>query len=281
MILEKDNQYMEKIINLINLCKKTGDYHTLLRVGISQIKSLLIQVNSRSPVLLQQRPEIINDLSSLMKSLNAKYGIKLNFQLFNDNWIEIIEKSELLLFFQEEDSNQARISLDHVKNLFECYYELKRRIKPLLTFKNGLLNGKEDFTKDGILNAKMLHYQEHLLSSLKVDFNSGTLAKLIELQSLQEKLKNRNKIYSLEGKIKIKDHSCYLKMIKEAGNYYFISLAIILLLLGSMVMYEAFIFPQRPFSLYSPLLLFFFGFGGCFLCIFLSMKYILNKFNQS
>ena len=115
-----------KLKRLIQLCKETGNYKKLAVVSFVLVSNIVDEIGIKLGMRTREKGSGEN-IFEYMKLVNKIFALNFNVSVFKPELIESLSQNELLFLKRQGD-----INLNHVKDVIEAYYELRKLEVPNL-----------------------------------------------------------------------------------------------------------------------------------------------------
>jgi hypothetical protein len=244
-----------KIKRLIQLCIETQNYKKLAVVSFVLTSNAIDEIG----IKLGMRPREKNadeKIFEYMELVNKIFSLNFRIKIFRLEVIETLSQIELLFLKKEGD-----LGLDHIRDVFDIYYELRKLEVPnlheninsdilnsnrsisMFSFLSGGQNSKNK--KEGAFNPILLHKfreeEKALQIQLEKEFDKETFEKILHLKTIRKNMEHRSK-----GKIVIsgslKDNISYRQSKEHIGQFLVIGLIILFAMIGVVTVIESFMF---------------------------------------
>jgi len=231
-----------KLKRLIQLCKETKNYKKLAVVSFVLTSNTIDEIG----IKLGMRPREKNadeKIFEYMELVNKVFA--LNFKI------------SVLLFLKK----QGDINLEHIKEVFDIYYELRKLEVPNLheNINSDVLNrnrsismfsflsgnqksrNKKESTFKPILLHKFKEEEKALQIQLEKDFDKEVFEKILHLKTIRKNIEQRSK-----GKIiisgSLKDNISYRQSKEQIGQFLVFGLIILFAMIGIVTVIESLMF---------------------------------------
>lgn len=244
-----------KLKKLIQLCKETQNYKKLAVVSFILTSNTIDEIG----IKLGMRPREKNageKIFEYMELVNKIFSLNFRIKVFKPEIIESISQIELLFLKKEGD-----LGLDHVREVFDIYYELRKLEVPnlheninsdildrnrsisMFSFLSGGQNLRNK--KEGAFNPILLHKfreeEKALQIQLEKEFDKEVFEKILHLKTIRKNIEQRSK-----GKIVIsgslKDNISYRQSKEHIGQFLMLGLIILFAMIGIVSVIESFMF---------------------------------------
>ncbi|NVM43826.1 MAG: hypothetical protein HWN79_02825 [Candidatus Lokiarchaeota archaeon] len=244
-----------KLKRLIQLCIETQNYKKLAVVSFVLTSNTIDEIG----IKLGMRPREKNadeKIFEYMELVNKIFSLNFRIKIFRPEVIETLSQIELLFLKKEGD-----LGLDHIRDVFGIYYELRKLEVPnlqeninsdildrnrsisLFSFLSGGQNSRNK--KEGAFNPILLHKfreeEKALQIQLEKEFDKETFEKILHLKTIRKNLEHRSK-----GKIVIsgslKDNISYRQSKEHIGQFLVFGLIILFAMIGIVNVIESFMF---------------------------------------
>jgi hypothetical protein len=191
-----------------------------------------------------------------MELVNKIFSLNFRINVFKPELIEMLSQIELLFLKKEGD-----LGLDHIREVFDIYYELRKLEVPnlheninsdildrnrsisLFSFLSGGQNSRNK--KEGAFNPILLHKfkeeEKALQIQLEREFDKEIFEKILHLKTIRKNIEQRSK-----GKIVIsgslKDNISYRQTKESIGQFLIFGLIILFAMIGIVTVIESFMF---------------------------------------
>ena len=244
-----------KIKRLIQLCKETKNYKKLAVVSFVLTSNTIDEIG----IKLGMRPREKNageKIFEYMELVNKVFALNFKISVFKPKVIEILSQIELLFLKKQGD-----ISLEHIKEVFDIYYELRKLEVPNLheNINSDVLNrnrsismfsflsgnqksrNKKESTFKPILLHKFKEEEKALQIQLEKDFDKEVFEKILHLKTIRKNIEQRSK-----GKIiisgSLKDNISYRQSKEQIGQFLVFGLIILFAMIGIVTVIESLMF---------------------------------------
>ncbi len=244
-----------KLKKLIQLCKETQNYKKLAVVSFILTSNTIDEIG----IKLGMRPREKNageKIFEYMELVNKIFSLNFRIKVFKPEIIESISQIELLFLKKEGD-----LGLDHVREVFDIYYELRKLEVPnlheninsdildrnrsisMFSFLSGGQNLRNK--KEGAFNPILLHKFREEEKALQIqfekEFDKEVFEKILHLKTIRKNIEQRSK-----GKIVIsgslKDNISYRQSKEHIGQFLMLGLIILFAMIGIVSVIESFMF---------------------------------------
>jgi hypothetical protein len=244
-----------KLKRLIQLCKETQNYKKLAVVSFVLTSNTIDEIG----IKLGMRPREKNDgekIFEYMELVNRIFSLNFRINVFKPEVIETLSQIELLFLKKEGD-----LGLDHVREVFDIYYELRKLEVPnlheninsdildrnrsisMFSFLSGGQNSKNK--NEGAFNPILLHKfreeEKALQIQLEREFDKETFEKILHLKTIRKNIEQRSK-----GKIiisgSLKDNISYRQSKETIGQFLVFGLIVLFAMIGIVTVIESFMF---------------------------------------
>jgi len=223
-----------------------------------------------------------------MELVNKVFGINFSFNVFKLELIDSLKKIELLFLKKE-----GELRLEHVKEIFETYYELRKLDVPnlhdnvnpeaiernrtisLFSFLSGGRIGKdkEQSAFNPILLHKFKEEEKSLQYQLNKKFDKNAFEKILQLKTVRKGIEQKK-----GGKIVIsgslKDNISYKQSKEHVGQFLVVGIIILFAMVGSVSLIEALMYGFLSVAVsYNSLVCF----GAVVLLYFVNKNYFSNR----
>jgi len=244
-----------KLKRLIQLCKETKNYKKLAVVSFVLTSNTIDEIG----IKLGMRPREKNageKIFEYMELVNKIFALNFKISVFKLKVIEILSQIELLFLRKQGD-----LGLEHVKEVFDIYYELRKLEIPnlheninsdalnrnrsisMFSFLSGNQNSKskKESAFKPILLHKFREEEKALQIQLKKEFDKEIFEKILHLKTIRKNIEQRSK-----GKIiisgSLKDNISYRQSKEHIGQFLVFGLIILFAMMGIVTVIEAFMF---------------------------------------
>jgi len=244
-----------KLKRLIQLCKETKNYKKLAVVSFVLTSNTIDEIG----IKLGMRPREKNadeKICEYMELVNKVFALNFKISVFKPKVIEILSQIELLFLKKQGD-----ISLEHIKEVFDIYYELRKLEVPNLheNINSDVLNrnrsismfsflsgnqksrNKKESTFKPILLHKFKEEEKALQIQLEKDFDKEVFEKILHLKTIRKNIEQRSK-----GKIiisgSLKDNISYRQSKEQIGQFLVFGLIILFAMIGIVTVIESLMF---------------------------------------
>jgi len=244
-----------KLKRLIQLCIETKNYKKLAVVSFVLASNAIDEIG----IKLGMRPREKNadeKIFEYMELVNKIFSINFRIKIFRPEVIETLSQIELLFLKKEGD-----LGLDHIREVFDIYYELRKLEVPNLheNINSDILDGNRSISmfsflsggqnsrnkKEGAFNPILLHKfreeEKALQIQLEKEFDKETFEKILHLKTIRKNMEHRSK-----GKIVIsgslRDNISYRQSKEHIGQFLVIGLIILFAMIGVVTVIESFMF---------------------------------------
>jgi len=244
-----------KLKRLIQLCLETQNYKKLAVVSFVLTSNAIDEIG----IKLGMRPREKNadeKIFEYMELVNKIFSLNFRIKIFRLEVIETLSQIELLFLKKEGD-----LGLDHIRDVFGIYYELRKLEVPnlheninsdildrnrsisMFSFLSGGQNSRNK--REGAFNPILLHKfreeEKALQIQLEKEFDKETFEKILHLKTIRKNMEHRSK-----GKIVIsgslKDNISYRQSKEHIGQFLVIGLIILFAMIGVVTVIESFMF---------------------------------------
>jgi len=219
-----------------------------------------------------------------MKLVNNIFTLNFNVSVFKLELIEKLSQIELLFL-----KRQGEINLEHVKSVFETYYELRKlevpnlheninsevlnrnRTVSMLSFLSGghSKRRKSENALNPILMQRFKDEEKALQIQLEQKFDKNAFEKILHLKTVRKNLEQKSR-----GKIVIsgalKDNISYRHSKENIGQLMIFSLIILFAMIGAVLLVESFMYGVLSMSISNTTLI---CFGVVVVLIFINKMY--------
>jgi len=244
-----------KLKRLIQLCKETKNYKKLAVVSFILTSNTIDEIG----IKLGMRPREKNageKIFEYMELVNKVFALNFKISVFKPKVIEVLSQIELLFL-----KKQGNLGLDHVKEVFDIYYELRKLEVPnlheninsdvlnrnrsisMFSFLSGNQNSKnkKESTFKPILLHKFKEEEKALQLQLEKEFDKEIFEKILHLKTIRKNIEQRSK-----GKIiisgSLKDNISYKQSKEQIGQFLVFGLIILFAMIGIVTIIESFMF---------------------------------------
>jgi len=244
-----------KLKRLIQLCKETQNYKKLAVVSFVLTSNTIDEIG----IKLGMRPREKNDgekIFEYMELVNRIFSLNFRIKIFKLEIIEVLSQIELLFLKKEGD-----LGLDHVREVFDIYYELRKLEVPNLheNINSDILDRNRSISmfsflsvgqnsknkKEGAFNPILLHKfreeEKALQIQLEREFDKETFEKILHLKTIRKNIEQRSK-----GKIiisgSLKDNISYRQSKETIGQFLVFGLIVLFAMIGIVTVIESFMF---------------------------------------
>jgi len=244
-----------KLKRLIQLCKETKNYKKLAVVSFVLTSNTIDEIG----IKLGMRPREKNadeKIFEYMELVNKVFALNFKISVFKPKVIEILSQIELLFLKKQGD-----INLEHIKEVFDIYYELRKLEVPNLheNINSDVLNrnrsismfsflsgnqksrNKKESTFKPILLHKFKEEEKALQIQLEKDFDKEVFEKILHLKTIRKNIEQRSK-----GKIiisgSLKDNISYRQSKEQIGQFLVFGLIILFAMIGIVTVIESLMF---------------------------------------
>jgi hypothetical protein len=276
-----------KLKRLIQLCKETENYKKLAVVSFVLTSNAIDEIG----IKLGMRPREKNDgekIFEYMELVNKIFSLNFKIKVFKPEIIETLSQIELLFLKREGD-----IGLDHVKEVFAIYYELRKLEVPnlheninsdilgrnrsisMFSFLSGGQNSrnKTDSSFNPIILHKFKEEEKALQIQLEKQYDKDIFEKLLHLKTIRKNIEQRSK-----GKIVIsgslKDNISYRQTKEHIGQFLIIGLIILFVMIGIITVTESFLFGVMSEAISYNMLI---CFGAVIVLYFINKAYFSKR----
>ena len=244
-----------KLKRLIQLCIENQNYKKLAVVSFVLTSNTINEIG----IKLGMRPREKNadeKIFEYMELVNKIFSLNFRIKIFRLEAIETLSQIELLFLKKEGD-----LGLDHIRDVFGIYYELRKLEVPnlheninsdildrnrsisMFSFLSGGQNSRNK--REGAFNPILLHKfreeEKALQIQLEKEFDKETFEKILHLKTIRKNMEHRSK-----GKIVIsgslKDNISYRQSKEHIGQFLVIGLIILFAMIGVVTVIESFMF---------------------------------------
>ncbi len=244
-----------KLKRLIQLCKETKNYKKLAVVSFILTSNTIDEIG----IKLGMRPREKNageKIFEYMELVNKVFALNFKISVFKPKVIEILSQIELLFLKKQGD-----LGLDHVKEVFDIYYELRKLEVPnlheninsdvlnrnrsisMFSFLSGNQNSrnKKESAFKPILLHKFKEEEKALRIQLEKEFDKEIFEKILHLKTMRKNIEQRSK-----GKIiisgSLKDNISYRQSKEQIGQFLVFGLIILFAMIGIVTVIESLMF---------------------------------------
>jgi len=244
-----------KLKRLIQLCKETKNYKKLAVVSFVLTSNTIDEIG----IKLGMRPREKNadeKIFEYMELVNKVFALNFKISVFKPKVIEKLSQIELLFLKKQGD-----INLEHIKEVFDIYYELRKLEVPNLheNINSDVLNrnrsismfsflsgnqksrNKKESTFKPILLHKFKEEEKALRIQLEKDFDKEVFEKILHLKTIRKNIEQRSK-----GKIiisgSLKDNISYRQSKEQIGQFLVFGLIILFAMIGIVTVIESLMF---------------------------------------
>jgi hypothetical protein len=251
----KDKLLDLKLKRLIQLCKETQNYKKLAVVSFVLTGNIIDEIG----IKLGMRPREKNDgekIFEYMELVNKIFALNFKINVFKPEVIEELSQIELLFLKKQGD-----LGLEHVREVFDIYYELRKLEVPnlheninsdildrnrsisMFSFLSGGQNSRNK--KEGAFNPILLHKfkeeEKALQIQLENEFDKEIFEKILHLKTIRKNIEQRSK-----GKIiisgSLKDNISYRQSKEHIGQFMVFGLIILFAMIGIVTVIESLMF---------------------------------------
>lgn len=267
-----------KLKNLIRLCKATKNYKKLAVVGLILISNKVDEISTKLGIRARKKAEN-EHLFKYLEFINRLFYEMVKINIVPEEVIERLKVIELLFMKLRGD-----IPYDHIKELYEMYYELRKIDVPnvyksfeledahhdsdlnLFSYLSG--KGKRKNTRHDQIKQLLMHQitqkEINVRRTMDESFDKESFEKALYLKRLRSSLSSKTKnIIPSTGKL---NSNIYYQITQQSSLKYLLlgGIVVFILLLG-VIIYESVIFTH----LTSVLSLYLITFLGITLVLFL------------
>jgi len=261
-----------KLKHLIHLCKQTQNYKKIAVVGFVLLSNTIDEISARLGIRARKKQEN-EQLHSYLDFINNVFHNLIKSPIFHTSIIERLKLSELMFL-----KLRGELPYNHIKEVFELYYDLKQIDIPNIY----QVLGKDFLPENTDLNlfvamatnkdkrsskAKQLilhnirQKEISLQRALQQRFNKESFEEAIYIKQLKSSITKPKRFLSFSGNYRMKGASSL--------KYIIIGIIIVFSLLGSAILYEMIMFPYLTMAISIYLILFF---GSSFITLLLYLK---------
>ena len=272
-----------KLKRLIQLCKETGNYKKLAVVSFVLVSNAVDEIGIKLGMRTREKGSGEN-IFEYMKLVNNIFTLNFNVSVFKPELIEKLSQIELLFL-----KRQGEINLEHVKSVFEAYYELRKlevpnlheninsevlnrnRTVSMLSFLSGghSKRRKSENALNPILMQRFKDEEKALQIQLEQKFDKNAFEKILHLKTVRKNLEQKSR-----GKIVIsgalKDNISYRHSKENIGQLMIFSLIILFAMIGAVLLVESFMYGVLSMSISNTTLI---CFGVVVVLIFINKLY--------
>ena len=272
-----------KLKRLIQLCKETGNYKKLAVVSFVLVSNAVDEIGIKLGMRTREKGSGEN-IFEYMKLVNNIFTLNFNVSVFKPELIEKLSQIELLFL-----KRQGEINLEHVKSVFEAYYELRKlevpnlhekinsevlnrnRTVSMLSFLSGghSKRRKSENALNPILMQRFKDEEKALQIQLEQKFDKNAFEKILHLKTVRKNLEQKSR-----GKIVIsgalKDNISYRHSKENIGQLMIFSLVILFVMIGAVLLVESFMYGVLSMSISNTTLI---CFGVIVVLIFINKLY--------
>lgn len=275
-----------KLKNLIQVCKETQNFKKLAVVSFVLTDNTIEKIGINLGLRPRNRSsgEKVYEYMELINTFLLK---NLNITVFREEWIETVKDYEILFL-----RSKGRLPHDYIKMMFTLYYELRKldvlnvykTIKSddffcysevgLYSYLTPMSKKKKDQNNLTPLMLQKLREKEKVLQKeLSCAFNSEKLETMIHLHNVKQSIsQDRKGKFTIQGTLK--DNLNYQYTVEKIVGYFFLGLIVLLIALGSVIIYEVSVLPSYVgvIDLFA-----FIFFGSSIPLIWAYMKYLKKQ----
>ena len=272
-----------KLKRLIQLCKETGNYKKLAVVSFVLVSNAVDEIGIKLGMRTREKGSGEN-IFEYMKLANNIFTLNFNVSVFKPELIEKLSQIELLFL-----KRQGEINLEHVKSVFETYYELRKlevpnlheninsevlnrnRTVSMLSFLSGghSKRRKSENALNPMLMQRFKDEEKALQIQLEQKFDKNAFEKILHLKTVRKNLEQKSR-----GKIVIsgalKDNISYRHSKENIGQLMIFSLIILFAMIGAVLLVESFMYGVLSMSISNTTLI---CFGVVAVLIFINKMY--------
>ena len=272
-----------KLKRLIQLCKETGNYKKLAVVSFVLVSNIVDEIGIKLGMRTREKGSGEN-IFEYMKLVNKIFALNFNVSVFKPELIECLFQNELLFLKRQGD-----INLNHVKDVIEAYYELRKlevpnlheninsevlnrnRTVSMFSFLSGSQSkrAKNENALNPILMQRFKDEEKALQLHLEHQFDKNAFEKILHLKTVRKNLEQKSK-----GKIVIsgslKDNISYRQSKENIGQLMIFSLIILFAMIGAVLLVESFLYGVLTVSISNSTLI---CFGVIVVLIFINKLY--------
>ena len=272
-----------KLKRLIQLCKETGNYKKLAVVSFVLVSNAVDEIGIKLGMRTREKGSGEN-IFEYMKLVNNIFTLNFNVSVFKLELIEKLSQIELLFL-----KRQGEINLEHVKSVFETYYELRKlevpnlheninsevlnrnRTVSMLSFLSGghSKRRKSENALNPMLMQRFKDEEKSLQIQLEQKFDKNAFEKILHLKTVRKNLEQKSR-----GKIVIsgtlKDNISYRHSKENIGQLMIFSLIILFAMIGAVLLVESFMYGVLSMSISNTTLI---CFGVVAVLIFINKMY--------
>jgi len=272
-----------KLKRLIQLCKETGNYKKLAVVSFMLVSNAVDEIGIKLGMRTREKGSGEN-IFEYMKLVNNIFTLNFNVSVFKLELIEKLSQIELLFL-----KRQGEINLEHVKSVFETYYELRKlevpnlheninsevlnrnRTVSMLSFLSGghSKRRKSENALNPMLMQRFKDEEKSLQIQLEQKFDKNAFEKILHLKTVRKNLEQKSR-----GKIVIsgalKDNISYRHSKENIGQLMIFSLIILFAMIGAVLLVESFMYGVLSMSISNTTLI---CFGVVAVLIFINKMY--------
>jgi hypothetical protein len=190
-----------KLISLINVCKKTGNFKKIAVVSFVLIDNMVNEIGIRLGIRPRKKTSG-EKIFEYIAIINEIFQKNLEVQIFKDTILRKIKLIELAFLKKKGD-----LPLQAIKEILKFYYELRKLEVP---------NLHEQINEDTLpLSENTELYSNFFSSSLKIRKN-GDFFKSMLLNELKRERKDLKKPLSEKITKDMLERAIYLKAAKES-----------------------------------------------------------------